>query len=328
MGVVRSGLSQLIKYKIIYFRTVMRLLVGFKIVTFSKIRYLLGFLIFILIFTFVDVLTVIDLLWSASPCYVSLGVIFIITSIFLAGANLYLFFCPRLNMRFFDFMKKYWFSWAVGLLMPGQVGEVASLTCILCRSKNIDIKSCSSILLIDKLITLMVMIFFALATTIQLKQFEARGIVYIIFFIFSTLIFIFLLCYFFKKSRLVTVFFFNKIFFYLKVHPKLILQNIFLTFVKVVLVGFSYYFMLLSIGKVDVSVVIIISLVMTSSLIAYFPLSINGLGSVELTSITLFSYVGISSSHILAMYALTRLTVYLTASVPLFFCKDEYAKSH
>ena len=57
-------------------------------------------------------------------------------------------------------------------------------------------------------------------------------------------------------------------------------------------------------------------LVTVSLLVAYIPVSFNGLGTVEITGILLFSLLGLGEELVLSSYLVLRATVMLIAWMP------------
>ena len=97
-----------------------------------------------------------DLLW------VGIVALSLIVTPLLGAVNVFLLFEPNDRvLSFWAFLKIYWFGWAVALVVPGQVGDVASTT-VLLRKRGVPMSDSLGLLLIDKVISLAVMLCFAL----------------------------------------------------------------------------------------------------------------------------------------------------------------------
>lgn len=79
--------------------------------------------------------------------------LFIIT-VFLGAANLKILLDAKCRMNFSEYFREYFYSWAVGSILPGRVGDFS--LAFLIREK-IPAAESSAIILLDKLITLVVL---------------------------------------------------------------------------------------------------------------------------------------------------------------------------
>lgn len=109
---------------------------------------------------------------------------------------------------------------------------------------------------------------------------------------------------------------------FIKWHYKyrLILVNCILTIVKWFVLSAVYYMAFLSFGiRVPWPGIGIIPIV--STLIGYIPISIGGLGTVELCAVYLFSLVSVDKVYVINAYIILRLMTYLQAGLLLALCK-------
>jgi uncharacterized membrane protein YbhN (UPF0104 family) len=100
-------------------------------------------------------------------------------------------------------------------------------------------------------------------------------------------------------------------------HPRLLLVNFLLTWVKIGLTGFSYWCIFRSLGYDSLGSFEVLPPMAASSLVAYLPVTFNGLGTVELTGMALFAAIGLPEEGVLIAYLLLRLLVYTLAWVPV-----------
>jgi uncharacterized membrane protein YbhN (UPF0104 family) len=88
-----------------------------------------------------------------------------------------------------------------------------------------------------------------------------------------------------------------------------------LTSVKIGAIGVAYWALFLALGFSE-DLFVIIPLVAASSIVAYAPVSVNGIGTVEAVGILLFSSVGIPETAVLSAYVTLRFLVLILAWGP------------
>jgi hypothetical protein len=98
--------------------------------------------------------------------------------------------------------------------------------------------------------------------------------------------------------------------------PARVLLNVGLTVAKVVVTGIAYWAMFNALGETDLSVFRVVVLATSAGLIAYLPISINGLGTVEAAGIFLFGQASISATTVISAYIGLRILVLGIAWVP------------
>jgi uncharacterized membrane protein YbhN (UPF0104 family) len=98
--------------------------------------------------------------------------------------------------------------------------------------------------------------------------------------------------------------------------PWLVGINFVGTTLKILLIGTAYWYVFQAGGAQDPPWLDVILLVTVSSLVAYIPVSFNGLGTVEVTGILLFSLLGLGEELVLASYLVLRLIVLIIAWSP------------
>ena len=111
-------------------------------------------------------------------------------------------------------------------------------------------------------------------------------------------------------------------------HSVRIIINISLTVLKISLAGAAYWCIFRALGYVDVALWRVIPLVAASSLVAYLPISFNGLGTVEIAGVALFSAIGIDESSVLSAYLTLRIIVLTLAWLPVGLWLTLGQKSH
>lgn len=207
---------------------------------------------------------------------------------------------------------------------PGQVGDVATLSVIM-KKRGLDISRTLGRSLIDKLISFIIMLGFAAWGILTLPNLKITGYWYFVILIVP----IFLLIYW---QRVYIIQAFSQLQpklmdFMIRIvkeiqqvtwhYPRLVMANIVLTCVKISLAGTSYWYAFQALGYADVALWRVIPLVAASSLVAYLPISFNGIGTVEIAGVALFSTIDITESSVLSAYLTLRFLVIFVAWGPL-----------
>jgi uncharacterized protein (TIRG00374 family) len=300
-------------------------------------RILFGVALLGALFYYVNPISVLSLLEQIQPIWILATSVAIVSSTLLGAINLFLLFGGNRNLNFWTFLPLYWTSWAVGLVVPGQVGDLASITTLLHRRGHVWQVVLGRSLL-DKLISFVVLItiaFFGIAKwvavdvvawfclallasgtggvylVIRFRKFAKRGTGLVA----RALRFL--------DSMLQQVWEFCTRF------PQRVALNFLLTVVKTGLVGVSYWSIFRAFGYVDIQLLQVIPLVAASSLVAYLPVSFNGIGTVEVAGLILFSSLKIADSAVLTAYLVLRVTVMILAWLPaaVWFLRPKPANS-
>lgn len=243
----------------------------------------------------------------------------------LGALNVYLLMGHDINTPFRGFVPLYWLGWAVGLVFPGQVGDVAMLAWVLKR-KGVRVSLTIGNSLLDKLISLAVIACFAivgLALSMKHIIFESWifiGVIFCFFIIWLVGIrgdFVNRWPWFASNQLFMGVVF--------ALHQArttainnlgLVIANLCLTIVKVVLTGTTYWLVFAGLGETGQPLLTITSVAMAAGIVSYLPLSLNGVGTVEVTGVLLFGMLGITATAVVAAYLTLRLTVLAVAWLP------------
>lgn len=224
------------------------------------------------------------------------------------------------------FLTFYWTGWAVGLLAPGQVGDSLTISLML-RRRNIPMRRSLAGLGVDKLVSLLLMMGTVCALPLVLVGFRPGGIV--IGLLASTAMIVLALAgsaHWLAAHRPLlqspllghTAELVENAGRLLREQPGRVLINALLTLVKLLLTGVSYWCALRAMGQpLTLTELPAITLCAAAAgLVAYVPLSLNGIGTVELTGLTLFGALGLPPEKILAAYMWLRLATLLAAILP------------
>lgn len=300
-------------------------------------RVLFGVILLGALFYYVNPVSVLPFLKQIQPVWIlaTSGVIVIATLI--GATNLYLLFGDNRNLKFGEFLPLYWTSWAVGLVVPGQVGDLASITTLLHRRGHVWQVVLSRSLL-DKLISSVVLLTIAL---IGIARWVAVDI--LVWFVLALLasgiagIYLAIRLRKYAKRRVGLAAralrfldsLWQQIWECCTRLPQRVAMNFFLTVAKTGLIGASYWTVFRALGYSDIPLLQVIPLVAASSLVAYLPISFNGIGTVEAAGLILFSSLKIADPAILTAYLLLRANVMILAWLPavVWFLRPKPANS-
>lgn len=287
------------------------------------VRYLTGLIILVLVFLFVDPVQVWQSMKDLDGVWLSFVVLLIGLSSLIGAANLYVLLAHDHPLSFSIFLRFFWLSWGFGLVMPGQVGDIGSLTLLL-RRIGMTWQNILSRAALDKILSLAITTCLAVVGLIYLGIDRVRWPIVFLAGLTVVVGAIALACMLRSKwFRVRFVGLYQNIErIWLDVKGVLaqrrgrVLMNILGTFVKFLVMTASYYAMFQAFGIVSLQFVEILMITAACSLVAYLPLSINGIGTVEVASIFLYSLIGVPEETVFGVYLLMRLTVLTVAWLP------------
>lgn len=244
----------------------------------------------------------------------------------LVGAlNLHLLLRDHSRQRFGRFLGSYWIAWAFGLVVPGQVGDMATLTLALKR-QGIDWRGTLGRSLVDKSVTLCIMLAFALVALGQVStrlethlSWDAPAPALILGASLIIVAILIAVAWLRRKAQAVhdnvrrVADAFTGI---LRRRPDLLAINVALTVVKTLLIGAAYWLALNSLGQEPIEYWPATTVSMAGGLVAYLPISLNGIGAVEAAGAALFGAYGVAPSTVVTAYLLLRITVMALAWFP------------
>lgn len=238
--------------------------------------------------------------------------------LFLTGAiNIWLILNVMHPISLSTFIQAYSYSWMLSLITPGQAGDISLL--IFLKKYEIPLQRTGIAYALDKMITLGFFFFIAWYGSYKIFP-ELKNIWFpIITFIFVALIFILLLVNFtkFTKFLLCKMQLLHGIANEYKKFRKrwyLVSINILFTIIKWLILSLCYKIAFLAFAVYvkwpEIGIIPILS-----TLVGYIPVSIGGIGTVELTASHLFSKIGIEQSGVLSAYFLLRLLQFVMAII-------------
>jgi uncharacterized membrane protein YbhN (UPF0104 family) len=264
---------------------------------------------------------VIDALQRCHPAAIALAAVAIMMGTVLGAWNCYVIAELRSAMSFRRFLPIYWRSWAIGISLPGQVADFLSTLWQL-KGRSGELSLVAGRLLVDKAITLGLIL--ALATLLPALIGEAE--------IQVPLMLLGLLCIGAVLglwslgwavanihvaprnpwiSRVLPIASAAR-----QTPPRLVLSNGLLTLVKLMISGIAYWLVLRSIDSNTPDLLTTTVIAQSVGLIAYVPISFNGLGTVEVSAVGLFRSVGMSGASVLSAYLILRALTLIAAWIP------------
>ena len=236
---------------------------------------------------------------------------------FLGATNLLILITSLTDRKISSFYKKYSTAWALGLLMPSQVGD-ASLVLIL-KKQGIPVSQTITAYFFDKIVTLIPYSLISIAglfmfsgkisvnsSSIQYILLGTIGVIISIVSIITCSSLWISFCSYFSRFKESLILILKK--------KRIVMVNVLITLLKVVVTvtNFSIAFRMVgeSVAAFDIAIITIMS-----SLVGYLPLSLAGIGTVEFSAIYLFGSVGVGESAVFSVYILMRLINYIIATV-------------
>lgn len=242
----------------------------------------------------------------------------------IGAVSIHLFFEPEDKLSFRSFLPVFWLSWAIGLVFPGQIGDVASLSALLKR-RGIDWPRALARSLTDKLISFSLMLVFAGAALITLPGASwSVGSWWLLALALAMMSVLYVgrkqlfarLAQHFPRGSILFVRTADETCSIARRHPGRIILNSMITVLKIALTGASYWFIFAALGYGDIGLWNVVCLAAASSLVAYLPVSFNGIGTVELAGVALFGTVGVPAAAVFSGYMALRAMVLVIAWVP------------
>lgn len=266
-------------------------------------------------------------LGGADPLRLALALLVILTGALLSAANAWWMAGRDEGIDLRAFLPHYWTGWAVGLLLPGQVGDTLTLSLLL-RQHRVPLQRSLGGLGIDKLVSLLV----SLAAVCALPLVYATGSnsVIALTLLGACLLALAVLAALDRRIAALAARLPHAALrgaagalahaaSLLRHRPLRVAGNLVLSLLKLALTGSAYALALAAVGaEVPLAAWASITLCATAAgLIAYLPISLNGIGTVELTGLALFGALGFAPAAVLSAYLCLRLLTLLAALAPL-----------
>lgn len=292
------------------------------------LRLTIGLGILALLVAYLGPATLAQHLATAEPAWLVLAGLVLVLATLLGAVNLYLLLPATGRPPLSGFVGLFWIAWAVGLVVPGQVGDMGAIAVGL-RRRGYPWHTAIGRNLLDKGLTLAVLA--ALATWGLWRWFGSAKALAVLVGLSAVGLLVVLgalwlagalpvrLALRARQALDLAVAALADARITARLYPGLVALNAVLTVVKFALVTAAYGCVLGSIGVRGVAVTDLLSVVAASSLIAYIPVTANGVGTAEAAGVALFGALGIPAAAVLSAYILLRLLVMALAWVPVGF---------
>jgi len=279
-------------------------------------RTVFGISLLIFLVWLVDIDKFISLIFSVKWQWCVLALVAILCSTVLGAYLLFNLFYAEDDIQYSKFLRIYWVGWAVGLVFPGQVGDVLALSAWL-KKKGVSWSRVICFLLLDKAITLFWMLSIACMGAFFILNFSVNNFELSSFpLAYSLLVLAMLTCLgaivFLRKSPKLTA----TVITVVKSRKLSIFTNYLGTPLKIILLISAYWVVFQGLN-VEISYSQVLSVVAISSLAAYVPISFNGIGVVEWVAGGLFLTLSVEQETTLAAYVLLRGLVLFAAWFPI-----------
>jgi uncharacterized membrane protein YbhN (UPF0104 family) len=252
----------------------------------------------------------------------------------IAAFNSYLLINCHQGIRFRDYLPIYWLAWAAGLLLPGQVGDLVVISSLI-RRHEMEWHTSLGRTLVDKAISFLVVSGFAFIGLVGLDQahlFRWPALSWVEWGGLGVLLALALAGLAARLPRLLahhaerpgplgliarTL---REIGAVARLHPARMGINLVLTAARTLIVGGAYWLVFLGTGQAVPPLLETACLASASGLVAYLPISLNGIGTVEWAGVALFGLRGIPAVDVVSSYLLLRLLVMGIALLPAGIC--------
>lgn len=253
----------------------------------------------------------------------------IVAATLISACNRFLLINIDQQVTLQQFLPVYWVAWATGLLVPGQVGDVATLAALM-RRRGMQVHQSLGRSLLDKMISFCIVGAFGSAgIAMQLQQLELskrslNGPLQVAMLVLVATLFA---AWAVPQSRQRLADLMGRLKRLMTesmiecrrtatAHPGRVMLNVLLSVLSFLMLGASYWCMFRGLGYESISLAATIPVVAACSLIAYLPISFNGIGTAEAGGVLLFGLAGVGAAAVISAFICLRLLVYAVAWIP------------
>ena len=299
---------------------------------FVPLRIAAGTLLLVALISYFGFTPIADSFARVAPVWAAAAALLIVAATLISAFNRYLLINVNDQMDLQRFLPLYWLSWATGLLIPGQVGDIATLAALM-KKRGMQLHQSVGRSVLDKLISFAIVgTFGAFAVVMTLDKLnfdlsaQARTIGIVLLALALVLFTIWKLPSVgarckrlsdrLRQAAINTIAEIRHTTFR---YPARVAINVPLSLLSFVMLGASYWCMFRAFGQSDASLAAVIPLVAACSLVAYIPVSFNGLGTSEAAGVVLFGPAGIPAATVISAFISLRLIVIVVAWLPAAF---------
>ncbi|MCP3682763.1 MAG: flippase-like domain-containing protein [bacterium] len=284
------------------------------------VRLVLGIAILAILVYNVGFTGVIDAITSLNPIYLPAIAAYYVVFFVLATAGFKLLTAPLANIPFKKLFKHYCMSWAVGLVMPGRIGDFSIIYFL--GKEGIKTGQATSIALLEKVLTMIVLAAIAVIgffTFLTLTQAIWLVVILVLgFSLFVAMLFTglgrVLVRKILGKHQKKFAGFSTTLNYFLKKQKKRLLLALIFAFLRWIASSLTIYIIILALGQhVDfVSVILVHATVIMVSMI---PLTMAGLGIRESAAVFLFGKIGVLATVVTGIYLIFAGINYTLAAI-------------
>lgn len=264
---------------------------------------------------------VLDALKRCSPVAIAAAAVAIVAATILGAWNVYRIAELRSTMTFMHFLPVFWRSWAIGITLPGQVADMLTTLWQL-KGRSGDLNFVAGRLLADKAITLGLIL--GLASFVPAfvgKTSLLASVLMLAALGLGAGAALTLVAWYSRRpgflanwrlgARILPVLAASN------VPIRVAASNSAITVAKLMATGFAYWVVLSSIDTRTPGFLTTTAISQSAGLIAYLPISFNGLGTVEISAVAMFRALGLQSATVLSAYLILRAITLVTAWLPV-----------
>jgi uncharacterized protein (TIRG00374 family) len=280
-------------------------------------RWIVGLALLLVLVTAIGPRALLATLRGAAPAWILPIVGLSIAWLLLGALNVWLLLRVLSPVSHRIFVRAYVTSWAVSLLLPGQLGDATQV--LLLRQHGVPVASSGAAYLLDKAISLIWLSAVAACGLALYTRFSPGLWLLVLLALVSAAAGAAVLASRMRLEpgtrlgRLKAVFMSSiEQLVAFRGRPGSLLRNLALTIGKWGLTVLLYLSAFLAFGaRPDLAAVATIPIV--SSLVGYLPITVAGAGTMELTGVLLFREVGVQAATVLSVYLLLRSVLLLVA---------------
>lgn len=255
-----------------------------------------------------------------SPAAIAVATAAILVGTVLGAWNCYRVAELRTAITFPHFLSVFWRSWAIGITLPGQVADLLTTLWQL-KGRSNDLNFVAGRLIADKAITLGLMLAMLALLPVVFDEGKPLASVFILAGVCTGAVVALAILAWCQRhpnvlagrrwgARIVSVLA------GVRLPVDVALGNAFVTCIKLVASGCAYWVVLKSIAPNAPGFIATTVISQTAGLIAYLPISFNGLGTVEVSAVAMFGAAGLDSASVLSAYLILRAITMAAAWLP------------
>jgi uncharacterized membrane protein YbhN (UPF0104 family) len=290
-------------------------------------RWLLAFVLFTALIYSAGPETLMDLFFKIQPAWALTAVVLSYSMYLIGSLNVWILLRSLDPFPLGRFVRIYMTSWAVGLLLPGQLGDASQV--VFLKRQGVQMARSGAAYALDKGLSLFLFIIIA-AVGATHYLISISGVLWALIPVsILTVVGISLAVRLWKKPEsgiLARIHeglssFFHHLWSFRNRWP-IVLENFTITVIRWVLQTLCFWAAFRAFGA-PISLFAAATIPVISTLVGYIPISVAGIGTVELSAVLLFEMEGIAKAQVLAAYLMLRLALYLLAGLCLLFLKWE-----